>query len=130
MEITLEIKSHFLRLFEIALADGEYSKLELNLLYQIASEKNIPKSEIDFILLSPIGNMAIPDSIERKIEYLYDFSRMILADNKESEDEMYLLEKFCKTFNFSGENVKELCRYLVDSAKQGKTKQELLNELN
>jgi len=130
MSITLETQSHFLRLFEIALSDGEYSKLELNLLYKIAEEKNISKNEIDSILISPIGNMEIPGSIEKKIEYLYDFARMVLADNAEHADEIYMLEKFCRTFDFKGDNVKELSAYLIESAKQGKSKEQLLNELN
>ena len=130
MSITLETQSHFLRLFEIALSDGEYSKLELNLLYKIAEEKNISKNEIDSILISPIGNMEIPGSIEKKIEYLYDFARMVLADNVEHADETYMLEKFCRTFDFKGDNVKELSAYLIESAKQGKSKEQLLNELN
>ena len=88
------------------------------------------ENEIDSILISPIGNMEIPGSIEKKIEYLYDFARMVLADNVEHADEIYMLEKFCRTFDFKGDNVKELSAYLIESAKQGKSKEQLLNELN
>lgn len=129
LEITTELKAQFLRLYQMAMTDGDFSPLEWKLLYQFGEERNITKNELDSILLSTTGNLEVPESIEKKIEYLYDFARMIWADNHVSEDEEVTLKKFCKKFGFLDENIDELSFYLIDSVKNGKTKFEIINEL-
>jgi uncharacterized tellurite resistance protein B-like protein len=129
LEISTELKAQFLRLYQMAMTDGDFSPLEWKLLYQFGEERNITKNELDKILLSTTGNLEIPESIEKKIEYLYDFARMIWADNHVSEDEEVTLKKFCKKFGFLDENIDELSLYLIESVKNGKTKFEIINEL-
>lgn len=128
--ITTELQAQFLRLYQMAMTDGDFSPLEWKMLYEFASERNVSKEELDKILLSSSGNLSVPESIETKIEYLYDFARMILADGIVTEDEKITLKKFCKKFGFLEENIEELGNYLIDSVKQGKTKYEVLEELN
>lgn len=128
--ITTELKSHFLRLYQIALSDEEFSPLEMQLLYRFAQERDISKIELDKILTEPTGEITIPESIEKKIEYLYDLALMIWADKIITADEENTLKKYIKKFDFLDENIDELCYYLLESAKQEKTKQTILNELN
>ena len=58
--ISEEIKSHFLRLYQIALADDEFSPLEMRLLYQFANDRNISKKQLDEILIGHSGPITIP----------------------------------------------------------------------
>lgn len=129
-EISTELKSHFIRLYRMAVTDGDFSPLEWKMLYQFADERGIPIEELDKILLTPLGKIEIPATVEKRIEYLYDFARMIWADGIVTEDEMITLKKFCLKFEFKDENIEELANYLLDSVKLGKSKQEILNELN
>jgi len=129
LEISTELKAQFLRLYQMAMTDGDFSPLEWKLLYQFGEERNISKEELDRILLSTTGNLEIPESIENKIEYLIDFARMIWADGQVTEDEKITLKKFCKKFGFLDENIDELSTYLIESVKNGKTKIEIINEL-
>ncbi|MCW5516923.1 hypothetical protein J1G40_11725 [Muriicola sp. Z0-33] len=128
--ISEEIKSHFLRLYQIALTDDEFSQLEMKLLYQFASERNISKEQLDKILVSHTGWISIPETVEKRIEYLYDLALMIWADEKVTEDEYTTLKKYCRKFEFLEENVTALADYLIESAKEGKTKEDILLELN
>ncbi|SFF95544.1 hypothetical protein SAMN04488033_11653 [Salegentibacter agarivorans] len=128
--IPLQLKSHFLRLYQIALSDENFNHMEMQLLYHFAEERGIPKSELDSILTGAIGEVTIPDSIEERIEYLYDFAQMIWADEKITEDEMTAFKKYCKKFEFLDENVEELTTYLLEKAKQGTPKSQILQELN
>lgn len=128
--ITAELKSHFLRLYQIALSDEDFSPLEMQLLYRFAEERDVSKIELDKILTEPTGEITIPDSIEKKIGYLYDLALMIWADKIITPDEENTLKKYIKKFEFLDENVDELCSYLLENAKQEKTKQTILNELN
>ncbi len=129
-KIPTELQAQFLRLYQIAMTDGDFSPLEWKMLYEFAAERNISKNELDKILLSKTGNLEIPDSIEKKLEYLIDFARMIWVDGFVSEDEKDTLKKFCRKFGFLDENIEKLSEYLIESVKQGKNKEEIIYELN
>lgn len=128
--IPLQLKSHFLRLYQIALADENFDHLEMQLLYKFAEERGISKSDLDSILTGSIGEVTIPYTLEERIEYLYDFALMIWADEIITEDERNTLIKYCRKFEFLEENIEELTNYLLENAKQGTSKSQILQELN
>lgn len=128
--ISEEIKSHFLRLYQIALADEEFSPLEMKLLYQFANERNISNTQLDEILVAHSGVITIPKTLEKRIEYLYDFAQMIWADAVVTDDEYNALKKYCRKFDFLEEKIIPLTDYLIESAKEGKSKESILQELN
>ena len=128
-QISPEVKGHFLRLFEMAMTDGDFSPKEWKMLYLFAEERGITQNELDKILLTTTGNISIPENIEHRIEYLYDLSRMIWVDGKVTEDEKRTLAKYCKKFEFLDENISELTEYLLDAVKKGISKNIILNEL-
>ncbi|HOZ13368.1 MAG TPA: hypothetical protein PK784_01145 [Tenuifilaceae bacterium] len=129
-EISNELKSHFLRLYQMAITDDNFSPLELKMLYKFAEERDVPKEELDKILLTANYQLVIPDTIERRIEYLYDLARMVWADGIIDEDERNTLKKYCRKFEFLDENIEELTQFLLDSAEKGMSKYEILNQLN
>lgn len=129
-EISAQLKSHFLRLYQIALSDENFSHLEMQLLYKFAEERDVSREELDKILTGSIGEITIPESLEERMEYLYDFAVMIWADQKITEDELSTLKKYCRKFEFLDENIDALAEYLLESAKENKSKAEILNELN
>ena len=128
--ISEEIKSHFLRLYQIALADDEFSPLEMRLLYQFANDRNISKKQLDEILIGHSGPITIPVTLEKRIEYLYDFAMMIWADGIVTDDEYNALKKYCRKFDFQEDKIIPLTDYLIQSAKEGKSKESILLELN
>ncbi|WP_292890326.1 hypothetical protein [Nonlabens sp.] len=128
--ITNELKGHFLRLYQIAFADDNFDKLELEMLYKFANDRGLTKVQLDGILLNPSTNTTIPGSLETRIEYLYDFAIMIWADGKVDDDEYVALKKYCRKFKFLDENIEALADYLLESAKNGVSKQEIINSIN
>lgn len=129
--ISAELKSHFLRLYKMALSDDDFDVLELNMLYHFAEERGIPKKELEKLLLKPIDHeSSIPESLDERIEYLYDLSRMIWADKKITEDERNTLKKYCRKFEFLEENIEELTTYLLDCVQKGVKKDEIINQIN
>ena len=130
-QISEVLKSHFLQLYQIALADGEFSMLELKMLYGFAEERGVTKAHLDEILLNPtdVDNL-IPEEINEKLGFLCDFTAMIWADKVVTDDERSALEKYIKRFDFLEENTAALADYLIESTKENKTKQEIINELN
>lgn len=129
--ITLELKSHFLRLYQMALSDDQFNVLELQMLYHFADERGIPKEELDKLFFNPVNtDFIVPETLTTKIEYLYDLARIIWADEKVTDDELNMLRKYCKKFDFMEENINDLSDYLIDCVQKNIGKQEIINQLN
>lgn len=131
ISIPTELKSHFLRLYQMALADDDFDILELKMLYQFANDRGVPKEDLERLLLNPVDHTTvIPQDLSTRIEYLYDLTSMILADDIITEDEKNALKKYCRKFEFLEENIDELTDYLLDCVKRGVSKTEIINQLN
>lgn len=128
--ISTELKSHFLRLYQMAFSDDNFDVLEMQMLYRFAEERGLTKEELNDILLNPSHDSSIPESLEQRIEYLYDLAVMIWADEKVTDDEYITLKKYCKKFQFLEENITALADYLLDCAKKGLKKEDIINEIN
>jgi hypothetical protein len=124
--ITPELKSHFLRLYQMAFSDDNFDVLEMQMLYKFAAERGVTEDELNNILLHPSHNSVIPESLNDRVEYLYDLAKMIWADNIVTEDERNTLEKYCLKFGFVEEYIANLSEFLLDKAKSGLSKKELL----
>ena len=127
--ISIELKSHFLRLYQMAFADDNFDVLEMQMLYKFAEERGVTREQLDDILLNPSHIPSIPETLEEKIEYLYDLALMIWADNVVTDDEKNTLKKYCLKFGFMEENMEELCQFLLANAKQKLPKENLIQLL-
>ena len=125
--ISTELKSHFLRLYQMAFSDDNFDVLEMKMLYHFAEERGVTKAELDAILLNPSHNSMVPDSTEEKLSYLYDLALMIWADGKVEPDELVTLKKYCMKFGFLEDNIEALATFLLEKAKENLPKQELMN---
>ncbi|WP_100076214.1 hypothetical protein [Chryseobacterium camelliae] len=129
--ITENLKAHFLRLYQMAICDDDFSTLELKMLYQCAEERGISSKNLDDILMNPINiKSLLPKTIEEKVEYLYDLTVMIWADGVVTPNEYAAMEKYVLMFGFLEENAKPIVDYLIESVQTGKPKTDILYELN
>lgn len=129
--LTTQLKSHFLRLYQMALTDDNFNALELQMLYHFADERGVPKEELEKLFMNPVSQeIDIPIDLNTRIEYLYDLTRIIWADCKVTDDEMNTLRKYCKKFEFLDENIDDLANYLIECVKDGVKKEEIINQLN
>lgn len=127
--ITTELKSHFLRLYQMAFSDDNFDVLEMKMLYKFAGERGITENQLNDILLHPSIPTSIPESLDERVEYLYDLAIMIWADGQVTEDEYITLKKYCKKFEFLEENIIELTDYLLRCAKDNMPKEELIKSI-
>ena len=128
--ISIELKSHFLRLYQMAFSDDNFDVLEMQMLYKFAEERGISKEQLNEILLHPSHDSSNPDSIEKRVEYLYDLAVMIWADKEVTDDEYITLKKYCKKFEFLDDNITELADYLLNCAKKEIPKEEIIKSVN
>lgn len=129
-QISENLKVHFLRLYQMALSDDDFSLAELKMLYKIAEERGVPAESLDKILLNPVNTKNIlPQTIEEKIAYLYDLVLMILSDGRIDINERIALEKYIRLFGFTEENISAIAEYLLEAVRNGKTKNDILHEI-
>ncbi|MNU12778.1 hypothetical protein ACI513_13745 [Chryseobacterium sp. M5] len=129
-QITENLKAHFLRLYQMAICDDDFSALELKMLYKCAEERGISSKNLDEILLNPINlKSLVPQTIEEKVDYLYDLTVMIWADGIVSPNEYSAMQKYVLMFGFLEENVIAIVDYMIEAVKIGKNKSEILYEL-
>ncbi len=129
--MTIQLKSHFLRLYQMALTDDNFDVLELQMLYHLADERGIPKEELDKLFLNPVNHQSnIPEELNTRIEYLYDLTCIMWANKEITDDETNTLKKYCKKFEFLDENIDDLSNYLIECVQKGISKEEIINQLN
>jgi hypothetical protein len=133
MQTTLlnhELKSHFLNLYFLALSDTQIDTTELEMLFKLGQDRGIEKEEIEKIILHPDSfKFTIPQDPLTKIEYLYDYVTMILADGKIDEHEQLTLKKFCIKFGFDERNVPAIMQFLIEEAMNGTDKHVIIEQV-
>lgn len=131
MPLSPELKTHFLNLYHMALADENVDIRELELLYRIGEEGGISRAEIETLIMQaeqPV--FTSPTTLPEKISYLYDLSLMACADGKIDEAEQKLLMRFCSMFGFRQENVLSICEYLLGEAMRNTPIQQVLSNVS
>lgn len=117
--VTETQKSHFLNLYHIALCDMQIEPIELEKLYLLGIEKGISMEDIDAIVLHPDKvKFFIPESVDQKIEYLYDLAQIAWSDGKIDQNEKVTLELFCSKFGFEQEHVSTITQFILDEVEK------------
>ena len=114
-QIDESLKAHFLSLYSLTLADNNVHPKELETLYQIGVEYGISKEEIAAIVISPNSAMISPNTIEEKIAYLYNLTRIAYADGEIVDEEKALIKKYAENFGFPAKNSTEIVNYFIES---------------
>lgn len=112
-----KLKSHFLSLYCMIVADGDVAISELDEMYRIARDNyHLTQEEIDKAILAGGSAFYIPEQNEEKIKYLYDLALIAAADGVE-ESEIVLLKNYALKFGFIEGNVDELITLLLEFAE-------------
>ena len=129
-EISNHLKGQFIRLYQMAAADGDFNSEELKMLYAYAVERGVPKGELMRILMDPVGKIEIPQDLDTKIQYLYDLGKMVLADGRVDDDEIATMQKYAKRFDFKSENEEGIVAYILESVENNKSIYDVLKEIH
>ncbi len=106
-------EDHFAAIVRVAMDDGIISEEEQEFIDRLA--RNLDVSEAHYKeILKDYRNHPInpPTSYKRRLERLYDLSRMVYVDHIKGDHEEVILRKVAIGLGFSPENVK----YIVDKA--------------
>lgn len=124
------LKWHFFNLYCMALSDEEFDFTERQVLYEIGVEHGITPEQINEVILTTNIAPAVPETIEGKVECLYDLVRMAWADGKIEPEERDIVKKCVVRYGFMPENAGGIVDYFIESVKNNKSKADILNEIN
>ncbi len=124
------MKRHFFNLYCLALSDGYLDFTELQTLYDIGVEHGISPEQINQLVLTANIAPQVPETIAEKVECLYDLSRMAWADGKIEPEERDVIKKCVVRYGFLPENADGIVDYFIESVKENKSKNDILNEIN
>ncbi len=106
-------QDHFAAIVKVAMSDGIITEEEKAFLDRLARRLDISEDDYKEILKDynshPINP---PSNYEKRLERLFDLSRMVYADNIKGDEQVILLQKLGIGLGFRTENVK----YVVDKA--------------
>jgi uncharacterized tellurite resistance protein B-like protein len=126
-----KLKSHFLNIYCMILADGKVERREVNQMYQLAKKHyDLQPEELNQLIVSGDITFYKPEKEEERIAYLYDLALVAVSDGEISATERILLEKYAMKFDVSEEHVTPLVECLLEYAKKGLSQSDVLKEFN
>lgn len=131
MEIDAKKKLQFLDLYSMVMADGIVHPKEMETLYRIGIEDyGLTEEEITNSVKSSGFSMVIPELPEERIAVLYEMAEIAWADGKLEESERNMLRRYAALYEVKEDSIDELVDILLDKAKNGIEKKQVLDELN
>lgn len=125
-----KLKSRFLCLYCMVMADGIVEAKELETLYRIGKENyKLSEEEINEAIVSSGTSFVAPTNIEEKISILYEMSEIAWADGNIDDSERNLLQKYAIRMGFKEENSKEIATFMLEQVKAGTSLDAILSEL-
>lgn len=95
----LSLKSQFLSLYHMILADGIIDARELETLYKIGIEQyHLTQEEITAVVRDAGSSFILPTTLQGKVQFLYNLAMIALADGTVDPEEKALLNKY--TYGF------------------------------
>ncbi len=125
-----KMKSEFIELYKMVLADGDVAPEEMEVLYRIGTkEYNVSLEEINVAIRDADTTFFIPETLDGKVRLLYHLAEIAWADGKIEESEKTLLKRYTDLFGFIEENQDALVDYMLEQVKEKVDLQSIINQL-
>ncbi|WP_297071420.1 hypothetical protein [uncultured Duncaniella sp.] len=124
------LKSQFLSLYCMVLADGVIDARELETLYKIGIEQyGLTQSEIIDTIKNAGSSFLVPSTLEGKIRFLFNMVQIAYADGEVDASEEALLKKYIAKMEFADENIDGIADFLLDAVKNGITEKDIISRV-
>lgn len=121
------LKSQFLSLYCMVLADGVIDARELEVLYKIGVEQyGLNQEEITATVRDAGSSFVVPTLFNDKIKFLFNLAQIACADGEIDPLETDLMKRYIIKMGFEEENSDGISKFLFDSAMDGKSFEEVL----
>lgn len=127
----LSLKSQFLSLYHMILADGIIDARELETLYKIGMEQyHLTQEEITAVVRDAGSSFILPTTLQGKVQFLYNLAMIALADGTVDPEEKALLNKYITRMGFEDANADGIAEFLFESIRNDKSFDEIMSIIN
>lgn len=127
----LSLKSQFLSLYHMILADGIIDARELETLYKIGIEQyHLTQEEITAVVRDAGSSFILPTTLQGKVQFLYNLAMIALADGTVDPEEKALLNKYITRMGFEDANADGIAESLFESIRNDKSFDEIMSMIN
>lgn len=113
-------RDHFAAIVRVALSDGIITTEEKAFLNRTAINLEIDEDEVAEIMSNPEKYpINPPANVQRRLERLYDLTRMVFADNIADEGEVQLLQRIVVGLGFATEDSEKIAQKALDLISDG-----------
>jgi len=124
------VRSHMKNLIELAAVDGNFDKVEYDLLKSIAKKNGVSESQLKEIRSNPHHvKFEVPSDENEKFQQLYDLVHMMSIDETVQTEELNLCNLFAIKFGYPKERVDELIYTIRLNIHHGQTPAETKKRL-
>ena len=124
------LKSRFLSLYCMVMADGVVEAKELETLYRIGRENyHLTAEEINKNVVSAGTSFVAPDKMEDRLSILYEMAEIAWADGAIDETEKSLLARYAIRLGFKEENAEGISEFMLQQVKDGITQNDVINQI-
>lgn len=114
------LKSRFLSLYCMVMADGVVEAKELETLYRIGRENyKLTPEEINNTVVSAGTSFVSPSQIEDRLSILYQMAEIAWADGEIDKTEKSLLRKYAVRLGFREENADRIADFMLSQVLNG-----------
>lgn len=126
-----KIKNHIGNLFSISSVDGKFSNSEAKAILKICERYQISRQEINDMIKegSSSKDYVIPSDTFEKLDQVYDFVTLILADGSIDTKELELCKEIAKAIKIETKNINNLLLTMVEYIQNGKPFDEVKGDL-
>ncbi len=126
-----KLKSKFIALYCMILADGIIDIREMETLYRIGRENyGIEAETINNAVRECGTSFNLPEEPNEKIALLYNLAEIALADDNLDPSEKSLIKKYALRMGFLEENIDGIIKFLIEKARQKASLEQVLEEIN
>ena len=124
---TMSERTLLLKLYLIAISDGDFAEPERNLLFTKGASFGLSENEINELINNPqLVFEKFPEEIDQKLNYIHSLCEMIWVDKHIDVRETTNFYSISRSMGFEGEKSHKMLNHFIDGFKSGKQKEELI----
>jgi len=124
------LKSRFLSLYCMVMADGVVEAKELETLYRIGRENyHLTPEEINTYVVSAGTSFVAPEKIDERISILYEMAEIAWADGEIDDTEKSLLSRYAVRLGFKEENANDIADFMLQQVHEGVSQADVIQKI-
>lgn len=124
------MKSRFLSLYCMVMADGVVEAKELETLYRIGRENyHLTPEEINQYVLSAGTSFVAPNRLEERVSILYELAEIAWADGQIDDTEKSLLTRYAIRLGFKKENADNIADFMLEQVNNGISQDDVIKQI-